>query len=103
MQLIDLSGVQDFHYLRFLLFWIIATVVAVIVAYRIGPEKKMKWFKQRKTNRLFERRGWFGNLSLLGVPHSKMGFAITGGIFASSGLIYVFLVYLFLPLIGYPI
>lgn len=103
MPLIDLSGVQDFHFQRFLLFWFIATVIAVIVAYRIGPEKKKKWFKLRKTNRFLERRGFFGNLSLLGVPNTLMGAAITCGIFISTGIIWGALTFLFLPLFGIPI
>ena len=32
MQLIDLSDVQDFSAARFLLYWLIASVVAIIVA-----------------------------------------------------------------------
>ena len=44
MQLIDLSDVQDFSAARFLLYWLVASVVAIIVAYSIGQENKLKWF-----------------------------------------------------------
>ena len=50
MQLIDLSDVHDFSAARFLLYWLIASVVAIIVAYSIGQENKLKWFRQRKSN-----------------------------------------------------
>ncbi|WP_296956989.1 phospho-N-acetylmuramoyl-pentapeptide-transferase [uncultured Dialister sp.] len=100
MQLIDLSDVKDFHAGRFLLFWLIASIVAVIVAYSIGQENKHKWFRQRSTNGIFERRGVFGNLSLLGVPTSIPGLLITIGIFAASGLIWALLVFAVLPIFG---
>ena len=92
MQLIDLSDVQDFSAARFLLYWLIASVVAIIVAYSIGQENKLKWFRQRKSNGFMVRRGVFGNFSLLGVPNSKEGFAITAGIFIGSGVIWAVLV-----------
>ena len=44
MQLIDLSDVHDFSAARFLLYWLIASVVAIIVAYSIGQENKLKWW-----------------------------------------------------------
>ena len=101
--MIDLSDVHDFNAARFMLYWLVACVVAVLVAYIITPEHKHKWFKQRSTNGIFERRGLMGNLSLLGVPRSKEGFAITAGIFIGAGLIWAALVYVALPLIGYPV
>lgn len=103
MQLIDLSSVQDFNAARFMLYWLVASVVAVIVAYSIGQENKLKWFKPRKSNGFMVRRGVFGNFSLLGVPNSKEGFAITAGIFIGSGIIWAILVFLLLPLFGYNI
>lgn len=103
MQLIDLSDVENFSAGAFLLFWLVATIVAVVTAYSIAPEKKMKWFRQRSDNGFMVRRGWFGNFSLLGVPTSKEGFAITLGIFVVSGLIWAFLVYLLLPILGYQL
>ena len=81
MQMIDLSGVKDFNAARFLIYWLVATVIAILVAYNIDPQKKLVWFRQRSDNGFMVRRGWFGNFSLLGVPRSKMGFAITAGIF----------------------
>ena len=48
MQLIDLSDVHDFSAARFLLYWLVASIVAIIVAYSIGQENKLKWFRQRK-------------------------------------------------------
>ena len=101
MQLIDLSDVQDFSAARFLLYWLIASVVAIIVAYSIGQENKRKWFRQRKSNGFMVRRGVFGNFSLLGVPNSKEGFAITAGIFIGSGVIWAVLVFVILPVFGY--
>lgn len=71
MQLIDLSDVHDFSAARFLLYWLVASIVAIIVAYSIGQENKLKWFRQRKSNGFMVRRGVFGNFSLLGVPNSK--------------------------------
>ncbi len=100
MQMIDLSNVESFHAGRFMLYWLIATVVAVIVAYSIGPEKKLKWFKQRKSNGFMVRRGPLGNFSLLGVPNTKEGAAITAGIFVGAGVIWAILVFLLLPLFG---
>ena len=47
------------------------------------------------------RRGVFGNFSLLGVPHSKEGFAITAGIFIGAGVIWALLVFVILPVFGY--
>ena len=101
MQLIDLSDVHDFSAARFLLYWLIASVVAIIVAYSIGQENKLKWFRQRKSNGFMVRRGVFGNFSLLGVPNSKQGFAITAGIFIGSGVIWALLVFVILPVFGY--
>lgn len=101
MQLIDLSDVHDFSAARFLLYWLIASVVAIIVAYSIGQENKLKWFRQRKSNGFMVRRGVFGNFSLLGVPNSKQGFAITAGIFIGSGVIWAVLVFVILPVFGY--
>lgn len=101
MQLIDLSDVHDFSAARFLLYWLIASVVAIIVAYSIGQENKLKWFRQRKSNGFMVRRGVFGNFSLLGVPNSKEGFAITVGIFIGSGVIWALLVFVILPVFGY--
>lgn len=103
MQMIDLSGVHDFNAARFLLYWLVACVVAVTTAYTIKPENKLKWFRQRSTNGLFERRGMFGNLSLLGVPRSKEGLAITVGIFIGAGLIWATLVFIILPVVGHPV
>lgn len=85
MQMIDLSGVKDFNAARFLIYWLVATVIAILVAYNIDPQKKLVWFRQRSDNGFMVRRGWFGNFSLLGVPRSKMGFAITAGIFIGGG------------------
>lgn len=103
MQMIDLSGVHDFNAARFLLYWLVASVVAVLVAYMMKPENKLKWFRQRKTNGLFERRGLLGNFSLLGVPCSKEGFAITAGIFIGAGIVWALLVYVLLPAFGHPV
>ena len=101
MQMIDLSGVHDFNAARFLLYWLVASVVAVIAAYSISPEKKMKWFRQRTSNGFMVRRGVFGNFSLLGVPASKEGFAITAGIFIGAGVIWALLVFIIFPVFGY--
>ena len=40
MQMIDLSGVKDFNAARFLIYWLVATVIAILVAYNIEPQKK---------------------------------------------------------------
>ena len=71
MQMIDLSDVHDFSAARFILYWVVASVVAVIVAYSIGQERKLKWFKPRSSNGFMVRRGPLGNFSLLGVPPRK--------------------------------
>lgn len=39
MQMIDLSGVKDFNAARFLIYWLVATVIAILVAYNIDPQK----------------------------------------------------------------
>ncbi|MFQ9401930.1 MAG: hypothetical protein ACLR1D_06255 [Dialister sp.] len=39
MQMIDLSDIKDFHAARFMIYWLVATVIAVIVAYSIDPRK----------------------------------------------------------------
>jgi len=101
MQMIDLSDMKDFNAARFFIFWLVASVVAIITAYSIPQEKKMMWFKLRKSNTFLERRGPFGNYSLLGVPVTKTGFAITAGIFIVSGLIWALLIFVILPLFGY--
>ena len=101
MQLIDLSDVKDFSAARFLIYWLVASIVAVLVAYSIGAENKMKGFKQRKNNGFMVRRGPLGNFSLLGVPNSKEGFAITAGIFIVAGIIWAILIFVILPLFGY--
>ena len=80
-----------------------ATVVAIIVAYSIDPRKKLIWFRQRSDNGFMVRRGWFGNFSLLGVPRTKEGFAITVGIFVVAGLIWALLVHILLPIFGYQL
>ena len=41
MQMIDLSGVKDFNAARFLIYWLVATVIAILVAYNIDPQKKL--------------------------------------------------------------
>ena len=102
-QLIDLSDVQDFHAARFLIYWLIASVVAVLTAYSISYEHKMKGFRQRKDNGFMVRRGVMGNYSLLGVPRTKEGFAITFGIFAGAGVIWALVVFVILPLLGYDV
>ena len=51
MQMIDLSGVKDFNAARFLIYWLVATVIAILVAYNIDPQKKLVWFRQRSDNR----------------------------------------------------
>ena len=101
MQLIDLSDIKDFHAARFMIYWLVATVIAIIVAYRIDPQKKLLWFRQRSG--FMVRRGWFGNFSLLGVPRSKEGFAVTAGIFIGAGLVWALLVFILLPAFGYPV
>lgn len=103
MQMIDLSDVHDFSAARFILYWVVASVVAVIVAYSIGQERKLKWFKLRSSNGFMVRRGPLGNFSLLGVPHSKEGVAITAGIFIGAGVIWAILVFMILPALGYNI
>ena len=103
MQMIDLSDIKDFHAARFMIYWLVATVIAVIVAYSIDPRKKLVWFRQRSSNGFMVRRGWFGNFSLLGVTRSKEGFAITAGIFIGAGLIWALLVFVILPVFGYQI
>lgn len=100
MQLIDVSEL-DFNAARFMIFWLIATVVAIIVAYSLTPEQKMKWFRQRKGNGFLVRRGALGNYSLLGVPTSKQGFAITAGLFIGSGVIWAAAIFVILPLFGW--
>lgn len=60
MQMIDLSGVKDFNAARFLIYWLVATVIAILVAYNIDPQKKLVWFRQRSDNGFMVRRGWFG-------------------------------------------
>ena len=45
--MIDLSGVKDFNAARFLIYWLVATVIAILVAYNIDPQKKLVWFGQR--------------------------------------------------------
>mgnify|MGYP007124134845 CR=1 FL=1 len=91
MQMIDLSGVKDFNAARFLM------------AYNIDPQKKLVWFRQRSDNGFMVRRGWFGNFSLLGVPRSKMGFAITAGIFIGAGIVWALLIFMILPVLGYHV
>ena len=49
------------------------------------------------------RRGVMGNYSLLGVPRTKEGFAITFGIFAGAGVIWALVVFVILPLLGYEV
>ena len=100
MQLIDLSDV-DFNAARFLIYWLIATIVAIIVAYSLTPEQKVKWFRQRKGNGFMVRRGPLGNYSLRGVPVSKQGFAITAGVFIGSGVIWAAAIFLILPIFGW--
>ena len=39
--------------------------MAVLTAYSISYEHKMKWFRQRKDNGFMVRRGVMGNYSLL--------------------------------------
>ena len=95
MQMIDLSGVKDFNAARFL--------IAILVAYNIDPQKKLVWFRQRSDNGFMVRRGWFGNFSLLGVPRSKMGFAITAGIFIGAGIVWALLIFMILPVLGYHV
>ena len=63
----------------------------------------MKWFRQRKDNGFMVRRGVMGNYSLLGVPRTKEGFAITFGIFAGAGVIWALAVFVILPLLGYDV
>ena len=41
--MIDLSGVKDFNAARFLIYWLVATVIAILVAYNIDPQKKLVW------------------------------------------------------------
>ena len=48
--MIDLSGVKDFNAARFLIYWLVATVIAILVAYNIDPQKKLVWFRQRSDN-----------------------------------------------------
>lgn len=103
MQMIDLSDVHDFSAARFILYWVVASVVAVIVAYGIGQGRKLRWFKPRSSNGFMVRRGPLGNFSLLGVPHSKEGVAITVGIFIAAGIIWAILVFMILPALGYNI
>ena len=43
--MIDLSGVKDFNAARFLIYWLVATVIAILVAYNIDPQKKLVWFR----------------------------------------------------------
>ena len=69
MQMIDLSGVKDFNAARFLIYWLVATVIAILVAYNIDPQKKLVWFRQRSDNGFMVRRGWFGNFSQDGLCH----------------------------------
>ena len=35
MQMIDLSDIKDFHAARFMIYWLVATVIAGIVAYSL--------------------------------------------------------------------
>lgn len=87
----------------FLIYWLVATVIAILVAYNIDPQKKLVWFRQRSDNGFMVRRGWFGNFSLLGVPRSKMGFAITAGIFIGAGIVWALLIFMILPVLGYHV
>ena len=93
MQMIDLSGVKDFNAARFLIYWLVATVIAILVAYNIDPQKKLVWFRQRSDNGFMVRRGWFG----------KMGFAITAGIFIGAGIVWALLIFMILPVLGYHV
>ena len=93
MQMIDLSGVKDFNAARFLIYWLVATVIAILVAYNIDPQKKLVWFRQRSDNGFMVRRG----------PRSKMGFAITAGIFIGAGIVWALLIFMILPVLGYHV
>ena len=57
MQMIDLSDIKDFHAARFMIYWLVATVIAVIVAYSIDPRKKLVWLRRCGSN----LRGSFSN------------------------------------------
>ena len=84
MQMIDLSGVKDFNAARFLIYWLVATVIAILVAYNIDPQKKLVWFRQRSDN-------------------GFMGFAITAGIFIGAGIVWALLIFMILPVLGYHV
>jgi hypothetical protein len=47
------------------------------------------------------RRGVFCNFSLLGVPNSKEGIAMTAGIFIGTGVVWALLVFIILLIFGY--
>ena len=101
MQLIDLSDVHNFSAACFLLYQLVASIVAIIMTQSIGQENKLKWFRQRKPNGFMVRRGVFCNFSLLGVPNSKEGIAITAGIFIGTGVVWALLVFIILLILGY--
>lgn len=97
--MIDVSGIEGFNLFNFLMYWLIAGIIAVGTAIAIGQERKVKWFKQRSKNGIFVRRGMFGNYSMLGVPVTVPGFIITVGIFAGAGIVWAILIYGILPFI----
>lgn len=98
----DLSAIpmQGFNVAHFMLYWLIAGVIAVGTAIAIGQERKAKWFKQRSKNGLLVRRGVLGNYSMLGMPVTLPGFIITFGIFASAFVVWGITVYGVLPMWG---
>ena len=41
--MIDVSGIEGFNLFNFLMYWLIAGIIAVGTAIAIGQERKVKW------------------------------------------------------------
>lgn len=73
--------------LRVILSFINALCIIYITAKVIGEEKKAKWFKKRQKSNIFTRRGFLGDACNFGVPQKWQGFAVTGWLFVSIGIL----------------
>lgn len=54
-----------------------ALAVALVTALIIGPERKMMWFRKRKKEGFFTKRGPLGEVIRFGVPVTVEGYAVT--------------------------